>query len=704
MRIDKIEIDGFGKLNNFSLSLTDGFNLIYGENESGKSTLCTFLLSMFYEMPNDKKSESLSESVRRKYKPWHTERFGGRVHFTHDGKSYVLEKSFGATKRSDRARLLNGKTWEECGDGENAGEQFFGLGREGFLKTLCISGLYRDDKGQGNEEILMRLSNMETSGDEDVSYANIRNALEKEQLSILSKTGKGGKLASLKEEKIRLEMEMGTKSHAEERIKIDKERERKLENSIDEHKERLESLEKDFQCALRHEQFVVQRKTEETRKLTLENIEREQKKLLEIEQEIASLSQQEQNFVKKEDTERALVLEKQLEQLKLQKETAEQEQLKAYKIQADATKRRHGFVMAAMIVFVLFTLTGILLQHIFSPLILSGIGVILGAILLILSKRNNDEKFSEFPEKMNALLKEIQDKEKETATLCAIYKTENLNGFFARAAQDTSSRERLDALKKERLTTQEELMRQTNNANSFKMTEEQTFTQEEMQYSGEDSQILSEKIRREKEQIEDMSQTRYELSMALAKESAGERSTADIASDIALLDEQIVAFETRYRALQKAGKWLARAHEEIQQNYAPRLNEKTADIFSCLTQEKYDGVKVGEGFHLNYRNEQNQIVDGSYLSSGTYDLLYISLRFAAMSVLFDDKIPPVIADDALLQLDDERLQTCAEFMTKAPFGQVLYFTCHGSGVKLFENMNIHNINLNLGGTTNELQN
>ncbi|MBR5733808.1 MAG: AAA family ATPase, partial [Lachnospiraceae bacterium] len=39
MKIRELRIGHFGKLHNMTVRLDDGLNLIYGDNESGKSTL-----------------------------------------------------------------------------------------------------------------------------------------------------------------------------------------------------------------------------------------------------------------------------------------------------------------------------------------------------------------------------------------------------------------------------------------------------------------------------------------------------------------------------------------------------------------------------------------------------------------------------------------------------------------------------------------
>ena len=47
MQIKEAIIGQFGKLQNRNISFEPGINVIYGENEAGKTTLHDFLLGMF---------------------------------------------------------------------------------------------------------------------------------------------------------------------------------------------------------------------------------------------------------------------------------------------------------------------------------------------------------------------------------------------------------------------------------------------------------------------------------------------------------------------------------------------------------------------------------------------------------------------------------------------------------------------------------
>ena len=68
MLIKKLQVNNFGKLKNKEISLKSGINVIYGENESGKSTLLDFITSMLYGIDKNKNGKEISNYD--KYTPW----------------------------------------------------------------------------------------------------------------------------------------------------------------------------------------------------------------------------------------------------------------------------------------------------------------------------------------------------------------------------------------------------------------------------------------------------------------------------------------------------------------------------------------------------------------------------------------------------------------------------------------------------------
>ena len=72
--------------------------------------------------------------------------------------------------------------------------------------------------------------------------------------------------------------------------------------------------------------------------------------------------------------------------------------------------------------------------------------------------------------------------------------------------------------------------------------------------------------------------------------------------------------------------------------------------------------------------------DIAYLSSGTADQAYLSLRLALSELIFlsGDNIP-VFLDDALAQYDDGRAKKALEYLKGySKNHQIIMFTCHNS--------------------------
>lgn len=59
MRIRELIIRNFGKFSDKDILLEDGINILYGENESGKSTLHAFIRGMLFGMERGRGRASL---------------------------------------------------------------------------------------------------------------------------------------------------------------------------------------------------------------------------------------------------------------------------------------------------------------------------------------------------------------------------------------------------------------------------------------------------------------------------------------------------------------------------------------------------------------------------------------------------------------------------------------------------------------------
>ena len=54
MKINNLKVNSFGKLKDKELKLSDGINIIYGENEVGKSSMQKFISCMLYGISKNK--------------------------------------------------------------------------------------------------------------------------------------------------------------------------------------------------------------------------------------------------------------------------------------------------------------------------------------------------------------------------------------------------------------------------------------------------------------------------------------------------------------------------------------------------------------------------------------------------------------------------------------------------------------------------
>ena len=101
MKIDSIYIESFGKFKNYKLDFKDGMNIIYGDNEAGKSTIMAFIEMMFYGRTAQEKSTDVGKSLRKKYAPWDGSAMCGELEFSYGGRSYRIHKVFKKTIKTD---------------------------------------------------------------------------------------------------------------------------------------------------------------------------------------------------------------------------------------------------------------------------------------------------------------------------------------------------------------------------------------------------------------------------------------------------------------------------------------------------------------------------------------------------------------------------------------------------------------------------
>lgn len=94
MIIKRLTIKNFGKIHDKTMELSPGINVLYGENESGKTTVHTFLKSMLYGIRRQRGRAAKTDAYSM-YEPWENPAvYGGTLWFENGGKSFRLTRNF----------------------------------------------------------------------------------------------------------------------------------------------------------------------------------------------------------------------------------------------------------------------------------------------------------------------------------------------------------------------------------------------------------------------------------------------------------------------------------------------------------------------------------------------------------------------------------------------------------------------------------
>lgn len=104
MILKRLTIRNFGRIHEKTFDLSPGINVLYGENESGKTTTHTFVRSMLYGITRQR-GRAARNDIYSKYEPWDNPAdYGGTIWFESQGKSYRLTRNF--YRENQAAELL----------------------------------------------------------------------------------------------------------------------------------------------------------------------------------------------------------------------------------------------------------------------------------------------------------------------------------------------------------------------------------------------------------------------------------------------------------------------------------------------------------------------------------------------------------------------------------------------------------------------
>lgn len=99
MKITELYLKNFGKFHEKHFYIRDGVQIIYGENEFGKSTIHAFVRAMLFGLERGRGRAAGKDAFSR-YEPWENPGFyAGVMRFCCGGRAFRLERSFGRLER-----------------------------------------------------------------------------------------------------------------------------------------------------------------------------------------------------------------------------------------------------------------------------------------------------------------------------------------------------------------------------------------------------------------------------------------------------------------------------------------------------------------------------------------------------------------------------------------------------------------------------
>lgn len=180
MRLTYLWIQRFGKLKEKEIFLEDGINVIYGPNESGKSTLHSFIRGMLFGMPRYRGRASKTDPYTR-FEPWERPAdYAGSMRFEAGGKEFRIDRNF--YKSDVRESLICETDGEQLSIRQGDLSILLGGISESVYDNTVSIGQLRSETDEGMvRELQNYMSNYEGAGSGEVDVQRASERLKKKK-------------------------------------------------------------------------------------------------------------------------------------------------------------------------------------------------------------------------------------------------------------------------------------------------------------------------------------------------------------------------------------------------------------------------------------------------------------------------------------------------------------------------------------------
>ena len=690
----------FGKLENETLTLQPGLNIIEAPNEWGKSTWCAFLVAMLYGIETRVHTTKTALADKERYAPWSGAPMSGRIDLNWNGKDITIQR------QSKGKGILNIFRAYETESGidvpeltaENCGQQLLGVEKEVFLRAGFLR--LADLPVTQNEALRRRLNALVTTGDESDTADMLAQKLKdlKNRCRLNRSTGL---LPQAEAQRNELEGKLRELEELETLCAQSKQRQAQLEehhNALCNHRDALE--------------YEASRTQTEKRAAAQAALDTANAKVHALEQACSGLPAE-------GEIQRTLTRLRQLRENKeaLQMESQLLPQMPAPPVipapfldagdsvsmaEADAAacekaleNRKWTFPVIMGAVLAAVSLVGLLIQS-WIGVVIAAAGVAMGLTILIVGLSRSSKagkeaeslqrKYGALPpeqwvssaRRYESLQQEYEQKLLQSQNLRSSVEQRNqqlqqqiqalTQGKTLWEAEDYwlcagRSRSELEDAHRE-LTRAEDYLQMLS---SVKTVNPPQFP-DTLTYTAQETARM----------ISDCTVQQKQLQLQLGQHQgrmAALGSKAELQQQLDALSARIASLEETYSALEIAITTLSAASTELQRRFAPRIARRSQELFSRLTNGRYDRLSLAEDLtvHAGAAGETT-LHSALWRSEGTTDQLYLALRLAVSQELTPNA--PFILDDALVRFDDTRLAQALKILEEtAQDRQVILFTC-----------------------------
>jgi uncharacterized protein YhaN len=688
MLITKLKMSYFGRFCEKEIELQPGINLIYGQNEAGKTTLHTFIKGMLFGIERLRgRGAASKEDVYTRYLPWsYPGAYGGSMDIEVGDRKYRLTRSFHANDKSFTVTDLSTGREVKLREGLIS-ELIPGLTESTFRNTVSIEQL----KAQTDTELAAQVRNY---------IANLSVAKSKE-------VNVAKAVSTLNEQRKQLEPTLSTTA-----LKA-------LQTEIEEglaREERIDQLTLQLHERQQQEQELASRREALTASLDHEAVERMN--------QLPAILEKYRTY--QELTRQATQAEMQEEELKRRITAGERAQISMDKLKEDKRlaevltaeitekdrqlgelhneyklKKQPGARNGLLTLLPGITIAGIAMEASGASLVgilLAAVAVLSGMTGFILLQRKNRRTYEQYQTEA----KELQQR--------MILDRNNLNDIFTRNQAESiiALEGKLEKVQKEFYaleSVREQLKDVENRKNALDDSRDSVYEviMKYMQYFLPKEELTQESMQQLQEVIRIKKQENSGQLEALNTQSENCRLAIEkLRWEISSLEsneEQLLRNQERYQnlvqtqkensieleAIKLALSSIQELSSDIHDSFGQQLNQAVSEIIFEVTGERYGDLKIDEklGVKVGWNGEYVLL---DRLSAGTIDQVYFALRMAVADLLLGTDEVPLLLDDSFALYDDIRVRAALKQISTRR--QILLFTCHKREKGILEEMGI----------------